>query len=148
MSVDGQDGRGGAATTQSLRPKLQLVLALLAAHRGSVVSVDRLSEALWGDQQPAAAAATLQSHISRLRRELLPAGRVVALDRGYRLDLPDGELDVDLFTRLAQQAAATTDSMTATHLYNSALELWNGPAFGDLAETDGIRPESVRLDEL
>lgn len=148
VSVDGQDGREGAATPQSLSPKLQLVLALLAAHRGSVVSMDRLCEALWGDQQPAAAAATLQSHISRLRRVLLPAGRVVALDRGYRLDLPDGELDIDLFMRLVQQAAATTDPMTATHLYHSALELWNGPAFGDLAEIDGIRPESVRLDEL
>lgn len=148
VSVDGLDESPGA--THSLSPKLQLVLALLAARRGSVVSVDRLCEALWGDQQPAAAAATLQSHISRLRRVLLPVGHIVALDRGYRLELPDGQLDADLFTQLAERAAAAAvaDPTTATQQYTSALALWRGPAFGDLADVDGIRPESVRLDEL
>ena len=148
VSIDGPDTSSDASP--SLSPKLQLVLGLLAARRGSVVSVDRLCEALWGDEQPAAAAATLQSHISRLRRALLPSGHIVALDRGYWLELPDGHLDVDLFTQLTDQAtaAAPTDPRTATQLYNSALALWRGPAFGDLADVDGIRPESVRLDEL
>ena len=132
----------------SLSPKLRLILALLAAHRGSVVSVDRLCEALWGDQQPKAAAATLQSHLSRLRRLLVPDGRVVVLDRGYRLDLPEGVLDVDRFTRSAQRASETVDPAEAAKLYASALDWWRGPAFGDLADADWIRPESVRLDEF
>lgn len=138
----------GCAEPILLSPKLRLILALLAAHRGSVVSVDRLCEALWGDQQPAAAAATLQSHLSRLRRLLAPAGRVVALDRGYRLELPDGGLDVDRFAQSAQRAGETSDLAEAAQLYESALEWWRGPAFGDLADVDWIRPESVRLDEL
>lgn len=142
VSIDG----GGEPTP--LSPKLRLVLALLAAHRGSVVSVDRLCESLWGEHQPAAATATLQSHLSRLRRLLVPAGRIVALDRGYRLDLPDGALDVDQFTRSAQRAGEASDPAEAAQFYRSALDCWHGPAFGDLADVDWIRPESVRLDEL
>ncbi len=138
----------GPGRQVSLSPKLRLVLALLAAHRGSVVSVDRLCDALWGDQQPAAAAATLQSHLSRLRRLLVPHGRVVALDRGYRLDLPEGALDVDHFTGSAQRASETVDPAAAAQLYGSALDWWRGPAFGDLADAALILPESVRLDEL
>jgi len=132
----------------SLSPKLRLVLALLAAHRGSVVSVDRLCDALWGDRQPAAAGATLQSHLSRLRRLLLPDGRVVVLDRGYRLDLPEGALDVDRFAHSAKRASETVDPAEAAQLYASALDWWRGPAFGDLADADWIRPEAVRLNEF
>ena len=131
-----------------LSPKLRSVLAILAAHRGTVVSVDRLAEMLWGDQQPAAVAVSLQSHVSRLRRSLVPEGRVVALDRGYRLDLPEGALDVDRFGRLAQRAGETSDPAEAARLYAAALHCWRGPAFGDLADDDWIRPESVRLDEF
>ncbi len=142
VSIDGR------ADPVPLSPKLRLILALLAVHRGSVVSVDRLCEVLWGDRQPAAATATLQSHLSRLRRMLAPAGRIVAVDRGYLLDLPDGALDVDHFERLAREASETDDHAIAAEVYRAALEWWRGPAFGDLADGDWIRPESVRLDEL
>jgi predicted ATPase/DNA-binding SARP family transcriptional activator len=132
----------------SLSPKLRLLLALLAVHRGSVVSVDRLCDALWGDQQPAGAAATLQSHLSRLRRLLAPDAHIVSLDRGYRLDLPDGALDVDRFELAARRAGEAGDQLEAASLYQSALAWWSGPAFGDLADVDWLRPEAVRLDEL
>ena len=132
----------------SLSPKLQLVVALLAAHRGSVVSIDRLCDALWGDAQPAAAVATLQSHLSRARRLLAPGGAIVALDRGYRLDVPDGTIDVDHFARLARRASETTAPSEAAELYGAALAWWRGRAFGDLADQEWIRAEAVRLDEL
>ena len=130
-----------------LSPKPQIILALLAAHRGAVVSADRLCEALWGSDQPAAAAATLQSHISRLRRSLNPTGRVVALDRGYRLDLPVGALDVDRFSALARRGDEATAPSVAVEIYASALQWWQGPAFGDLSDLEWIQPEAVRLDE-
>ena len=142
VSIDGR------ADPVPLSPKLRLILALLAAHRGAVVSVDRLCEALWGDRQPAAATATLQSHLSRLRRMLAPAARIVAVDRGYLMELPDGSLDVDHFERLAREAGETDDHAVAAEVYRAALDWWRGPAFGDLTDGDWIRPESVRLDEL
>ena len=133
---------------RSLSPKLRLILAMLAAHRGAVVSADRLCEGLWGDPRPAAAAATLQSHLSRLRRMLVPTGQVVAFDGGYRLELPDGALDVDHFDRLVRQAVQTNDPKGASELYRAALHWWRGPAFGELSDIEWIRPEAVRLDEL
>jgi DNA-binding SARP family transcriptional activator len=132
----------------SLSPTLRLIVAVLAAHRRAVVSIDRLCDVVWGDVQPTAAVATLQSHLSRARRLLAPEGAIVALDRGYRLDLPDGCLDVDHFGRLSRQASDASEPATAAALYRSALEWWRGPAFGELADQEWIRAEAVRLDEL
>jgi predicted ATPase/DNA-binding SARP family transcriptional activator len=132
----------------SLSPTLRLLLALLTAHRGTVVSVDRLCDALWGDVRPDAGSATLQSHLSRLRRVLGPDCPIVALDRGYRLELPDGALDADRFVRSAHRAASASDRTEASREYEAALGWWSGPAFGDLAAVPSIQPESARLDEL
>jgi DNA-binding SARP family transcriptional activator len=132
----------------ALGPKPRMVLAVLAAHRGSVVSTDRLRDALWGDAQPPSASATLQSHVSRVRRLLAHHGEIVGLDRGYRLDLPDGGIDIDEFERLARLANDSTDLAEAITLYTSALACWRGPAFGDLADHEWLQAESVRLDEL
>ncbi len=137
-----------SAATCPLGPKPRLVLAVLAAHRGAVVSIDRLCDALWGDQQPASSRATLQSHVSRLRRVLEPEGSVVAVDHGYRLELPDGRLDVDHFARLAQLGRDTPDAADAARHYRSALEWWRGRAFGELADSEWLRAEAVRLDEV
>jgi predicted ATPase/DNA-binding SARP family transcriptional activator len=131
-----------------LGPKPRLVLGVLAAHRGEVVSIDRLCDALWGDEPPAAAVATLQSHLSRVRRALEPSGEIVATDGGYRLTIPEGGLDVDYFDRLTSQATTEPDPATAADLLGAALSWWRGRAFGDLADHEWIRPEAVRLDEL
>ena len=131
-----------------LGPKPRLALAVLAAHRGEVVSIDRLCDALWADQLPAAAVATLQSHLSRARRALEPDGQIVAVDGGYRLHLPDGGLDVDHFDRLTRKASSEPEPATAADLLGEALSLWRGRAFGDMADQEWIRPEAVRLDEL
>jgi predicted ATPase/DNA-binding SARP family transcriptional activator len=131
-----------------LGPKPRLVLGVLAAHRGEVVSIDRLCDALWGDEPPAAAVATLQSHLSRVRRALEPSGEIVAADGGYRLTIADGGLDVDHFDRLTRQATSEPDPAIAADLLGDALSWWRGRAFGDLADHEWIRPEAVRLDEL
>ena len=130
-----------------LGPKPALLFGLLAARRGSVVSTDRLCDALWGDQQPDSALATLQSHISRARRAVEPAGSIVAVDCGYRLDLPDGALDLDEFERSVRLATGAADDGVAAHEYALALGWWRGSAYGDLADAEGIRDEALRLDE-
>jgi DNA-binding SARP family transcriptional activator len=63
-------------------PKPRLALALLAAHRGSVVSTDRLCDELWGITPPADPHAVLQSHLSRLRRILRPDAEILARPPG------------------------------------------------------------------
>ena len=51
-------------------PKQRAVLAALLLARGAVVSVDRLIDAVWGDEVPASATASLQAYISNLRKAL------------------------------------------------------------------------------
>src|SRR4051794_38933156 len=83
--------RGGRE--QELRgPAQRRILTVLAAARGEPVSDDRLAALLWGGAPPASAAATLQSHVSRLRAALGDDGRSLLrrAGEGYALHLPAG----------------------------------------------------------
>jgi len=46
----------------------RLVLAVLLVHRRAVVPLDMLVDAMWGDVPPPTARATMQTHVSKLRR--------------------------------------------------------------------------------
>jgi DNA-binding SARP family transcriptional activator len=48
-------------------PKVRALLAVLVVHRGEVVSADALVEALWGEEPPEGAVATLRGYVSHLR---------------------------------------------------------------------------------
>ena len=50
-------------------PKRRALLAALLLEANRPISPARLTEALWGDDAPPAAEASLQAHVSRLRRE-------------------------------------------------------------------------------
>ncbi len=128
-------------------PKPRLALALLVAHRGSVVSTDRICDELWGDSQPADPAAVLQSHLSRLRRLLRPDAAIVAQPPGYLLDVSPGVIDAERFELLCERAA-TSDPRTAIELLEQALSCWHGPAFEEFVEREWAAPTAVRLNEL
>ena len=92
---DGQPlGLGGA--------QQRALLAVLLLHRGQVVSTDRLIDELWGEQPPATAAKTVHVYVSNLRRALKD-GLLVTQGRGYVLDAPSGQLDVDRFGELVAE---------------------------------------------
>ena len=129
-------------------PKPRLALALLAAHRGSVVSTERLCDELWGDDAPVDPPAVLQSHLSRLRRILRPEAEIVARPPGYVLQLPDAAVDAGRFELLCAKARAASDPKLTVDLLDAALACWGGSAFEEFAELDWARPEAVRLDEL
>ena len=116
-------------------PKQRSVLAILALDANRAVSSDRLIEALWTDDPPASATATLQSYVSRLRRAL-GSDAVESTSGGYRLRIDPDALDVARFERLAKQgrdAFAAADPATATARLTEALDLWRGEPLGDLA---------------
>ena len=129
-------------------PKPRLTLALLAAHRGSVVSTDRICEELWGGNQPADPPGVLQSHISRLRRILRPGAEITARPPGYVLEIDDRAVDAGRFELLCTQASAGSDPKRAVELLEDALGCWRGLAFEEFGELDWARREAVRLDEL
>jgi predicted ATPase/DNA-binding SARP family transcriptional activator len=139
--------RGGRSVPMG-GPKPRLALALLAAHRGSVVSTDRLCDELWGSSPPADPSAVLQSHLSRLRRVLRPDAEIRARPPGYVLEIPDDRIDAGRFERLCRQASASSDPNATVEMLEDALACWRGSAFEEFAEFDWARFEAMRLDEL
>ena len=129
-------------------PKPRMVLALLAIHRGSVVSTERLCQELWGDDQPADPAGVLQSHVSRLRRILRPEAEIAARPPGYVLELSDEMVDSGRFEALCAQAARASNPESIIKLLDEALNAWRGSAFDEFADFDWAAREAVRLDEL
>jgi predicted ATPase/DNA-binding SARP family transcriptional activator len=129
-------------------PKPRLALAVLAAHRGSVVSVDRLCDELWRSNPPADPPGVLQSHLSRLRRVLRPEAEIIARPPGYVLHIPDDTIDAGRFELLYKRASASSDPQTTVELLESALACWRGSPFEEFAEHDWARLEAMRLGEL
>ena len=123
----------------------RLVLAVLAAHTGHTVSADRLVDALWGDEPPRTASGTLRTYVSRLRHVM---GDAVALrPGGYALTVPRSEVDSEQFEHLVQEAGSQAPA-ARVELLERALELWRGPAFGELGDEEALRGAAVRLEEL
>jgi predicted ATPase/DNA-binding SARP family transcriptional activator len=132
--------------------KPRRLLAVLLAHRNSVVSAERLIDALWRDP-PDAAGATLQSYISRLRRFVeLGDERTSLRNRapGYVLEVPEALIDAGRFEHSLAEGSALleADPYDALDAFDAALAEWRGPAFAEFADSEWIRPEAIRLDEL
>ena len=126
--------------------KQRAVLALLLLEPGRIVSIDRLVDALWGEQPPRTATTSLQNFISQLRKTL---GTEVLETKapGYRLRVRPGELDLDRFRVLAESARGADPQARAEKLRH-ALALWRGPALADLAYEPFAEPHIAYLEEL
>ncbi|MEV6023777.1 BTAD domain-containing putative transcriptional regulator [Streptomyces sp. NPDC052036] len=135
--------------------KMRALLVALLLEPGRVVSVDALKDALWGGAPPASAQASLQNHVTRLRRLLGEDGpeRLRAVPPGYLLRVDEGELDVRVFEgNVAAARAAHTgrDWERTVGEASAALALWRGaPLSGLSSETGGYalvqRLEEARL---
>ncbi|MBA2496140.1 MAG: AAA family ATPase [Acidimicrobiia bacterium] len=139
-------------------PKQRAVLAALVIDAGSVVSLDRLIDQLWGDQPPARATGTLQAYIFNLRRVLepgraprTPARLLATRPPGYALLVDAGRIDAVRFERAVAHGGRLLvggrPDEAAVEL-GDALALWRGDALADLAAEPFARAEIARLDEL
>lgn len=131
--------------------KPRLLTAVLAAHRRQVVSIDSLADALWGDAPPPTAKATLQTHVSKLRRLLDGSGAdLVNRPPGYVLEIDRQLVDADRFEAglLDARAVRGSDAAAATERLDAALDLWRGPAFAEFADMPSVQGEAIRLEEL
>ncbi|MFG3057542.1 MULTISPECIES: AfsR/SARP family transcriptional regulator [unclassified Streptomyces] len=132
--------------------KARALLAALLLEPGRVVSVDALKDALWGGTPPASAQASLQNHVTRLRRLLGDDGaeRLRAVAPGYRLRVEDGELDVRVFEdhiAAARTAHAEGDWERTVREGAAALALWRGTPLCGLPPEAGGRALVRRLTE-
>jgi DNA-binding SARP family transcriptional activator len=135
--------------------KRRALLALLVLHANETLTVDRLVDQLWGERPPAAAAKTVQMHVSRLRKALSTgsgAGAAIATrERGYQLQLDPERLDACRFERLVDEGGAelaTGHPERAASVLESALSLWRGTPLADLAYEPFAQREIARLEDL
>ena len=137
------------------------LLVMLLLSRSRAVTMERLLDGLWGEEQPRDPRAALHTTVARLRRTLGPAGDVLrTVAPGYVLDVPAGSLDSERFSALHSRGRALLAeaqrlgpdegrASEAVLLLGSALELWRGPAWAEFAEGvasgDALRLEEARL---
>ncbi|MDC0770724.1 BTAD domain-containing putative transcriptional regulator [Streptomyces sp. HD] len=121
---------------------MRALLAALLLEGGRIISVESLTDVLWGGAPPASARASLHNHVARLRRLLDDPERLRAVPPGYVLRVNEGELDVDVFVSrvaAARAAHAGRDWERTLHECGAALALWRGtPLSGLPAEVGGF----------
>lgn len=133
-------------------PKQRAVLAVLLLHPNAVVSVDRLIEAVWGDDPPRTAEHSIQIYVSELRKAFDPDGGTLLTRRpGYELRIDPNRIDARRFEQLVDRAASAQDTgdwPVAGDSASEALALWRGSPLVDFAYEDFAQREIERLEEL
>jgi DNA-binding SARP family transcriptional activator/WD40 repeat protein len=130
-------------------PKQRAVLAHLLLRANHLVPTDVLIDEVWGEEPPETVRNALQSYASHLRKAL-GAERLEGSRAGYLLKAEPSELDAMRFRSLVRDARRLLpiDAKAAVDAFDHALDLWRGPAFGDLATEPSLRSEAARLDDL
>ena len=120
-------------------PQLRLVLGLMALRIGQVVPVAALIDAIWEDEPPRSARASLQALMTRLRQLLrpLPGASLTRCGDGYLLEFDQDLVDAER-SRSLGRAARAADGAAAIPLFDAALALWNGPALADAPDTERV----------
>ncbi|MEU5259700.1 BTAD domain-containing putative transcriptional regulator [Amycolatopsis sp. NPDC021455] len=127
--------------------RLKAVLAALALQPGQVVSTDGLIDIVWGDAK-APTTATVQSHMSHLRRILGDRGVILARSPGYLLGIDGEATDVEAATRLFDEGTREADIAGRETLLQAAVALWRGRPLADLAGLNWFDLYAHHLDEL
>jgi DNA-binding SARP family transcriptional activator len=126
-------------------PKQRHVLALLLAHAGRPIEVDRLIDGVWGEGPPAGARGTLQTYVSNLRGEI---GEIIQFEGDtYRLSVDRGSVDAFQFEDLVASARRESDPARASSQLRAALALWRGRPFSDLEDVGALRTYVGQLEE-
>jgi DNA-binding SARP family transcriptional activator len=138
----------GGNRIDTVAARQEIVLSLLLLEVNHVVSVDRLIDALWGEDPPSTARGQVQIIVSALRR-ILGDSVIVTHPPGYLLRAPGEAIDLARFEMLAASgasAAADRRFPEAVQYLRSALALWRGPALEGIA-SEVIRVAATRLNE-
>ena len=142
-----------------LGPRMhRALLALLLIDANRVVSVDRLLDALWGEEPPPTATNALQGYVSNLRRVLEPdrpprsAPRVLLTQSpGYVLRVDPGAVDAIRFEAAVSKGRTLLMDGHPSEARDTlvlGLALWRGTPFADLAFESFVQTEMNRLTEL
>jgi DNA-binding SARP family transcriptional activator len=119
------------------------VLAMLLLEADTVVSVDRLRDAIWGEHPTPGSVGTVQTYVHHLREVLEPdrargaAGEVlVTVPGGYRLRVSAESVDAGVFERRVRTGHALLGAgrfADASVELAAAVKMWRGPVLADLS---------------
>jgi DNA-binding SARP family transcriptional activator len=128
-------------------PQQRRLLAVMLSRPGQSVSAERLVDCLWPDGlAPDGAARSVMTYVSRLRAALGESS-ISTVHEGYRLELNGSLLDSQQFESLLSEAG-TAEPGRAVEIYDRALALWRGSAYGDFGSEWWLLSEASRLNEL
>lgn len=137
--------------------KVRQVMALTLLRANHVVSLDTLTEELWGDCPPRSAVSTAQTYIYQIRRLLADdtlgereSRTIRTAPPGYVLTVGPGELDAWEFEHMLEQARVHIDfdrREQAVQVLDEALELWNGHALADVTQGPLLQRYAAQLEE-
>ncbi|MFB9683753.1 AfsR/SARP family transcriptional regulator [Amycolatopsis plumensis] len=130
-------------------PKVRALLAALLMRANTTVSLERLTELLWGDDPPETARKSIQVHAVRLRRAL-GDGVIETRPTGYLLRVPPDRHDLLRFRELTAAARTEPRPDAERALLAAALACWRGPVLADvpaevLSREDVHQPAEERL---
>jgi DNA-binding SARP family transcriptional activator/tetratricopeptide (TPR) repeat protein len=135
--------------------KARALVARLLIDRQIIVSVDRLVDSLWGDNDGPGAEIALRSTISRLRKRLRDAGvlqdPIVTRAPGYVLEVPADVTDASCLERLVvegRRQLAQQRPSECIRLLAEAEGLRRGAAYSEVRDEPFARAEARRLEEL
>ena len=135
--------------------KARALVARLLIDRQIIVSVDRLVDSVWGDNDGPGAEIALRSTVSRLRKRLRDAGvpqdLIVTRAPGYVLEVPADVTDAARLERLVAEGRRRLAQQRPTECIRFLTEaeaLRRGAAYSEFRDEPFARPEARRLDEL
>jgi DNA-binding SARP family transcriptional activator len=133
-------------------PRQLAVLAALLIRANETVGLPYLCNAVW-DVPPNAAESNIRTYITKIRRLLQRCGlgdRLTTQNRGYRLAVNQGELDLIAFDQAierGQRSEGAGEHQVAADAFASAIALWRGEAFENAELGPVLRAEQARLAE-
>ena len=131
-------------------PHVRALFVLLALQPGSVRSRRELARVLWPNRPPTDPGNALQTHVSRLRRQL-GVDVIATTQGGYRLDLDPMSIDVARFEAAiarGRRALAEGHARGASPSLDEALELWRGEPFLDVQRFPRLARAAAELADL
>ncbi|MEQ4304023.1 BTAD domain-containing putative transcriptional regulator [Plantactinospora sp. B6F1] len=129
-------------------PKCRVLLATLLLEPGRLVSVGRLTEAIWDTAQPDNPRRTAQLHVTRLRALFDKAGLpplIATGSDGYLIEVGTDVVDLGRFRHwllAADRAAQRSDLEGESTALRAALRQWRGDALSDVP-SELLHRESV-----
>ncbi|HEX9833877.1 MAG TPA: BTAD domain-containing putative transcriptional regulator [Mycobacterium sp.] len=148
LSVDG-------TTVPIGTPKQRAVLAFLVMNRNRPMAADSLINAVWGEDAPSEARASLHAYVSNLRRLFGTVGidgrsMLEKVSPGYRLNVAESDVDLGRFIHQRNegvQAATAGRFSEASRHYSAALAQWRGDVLEDLRGFDFVSVFATAMTE-